>query len=98
MSYLEVLDDFINAINENNVETVKYLIEDGIDLHWQDVDYNMPLDCSVSKAKLEIVRLLMKNAISTEDINIKSPLCWAIINSNRDISKLLIDTLKIKGE
>lgn len=92
------IKELTNAINENNVETVKYLIEHGIDLHWQDEDCNISLDCSVSKAKLEIVRLLMKNAISIEDINIKSPLCWAIINSNRDIAKLLIDTLKTKGK
>jgi ankyrin repeat protein len=94
----EIIKQLTKAINENDVKTVKYLIKSGVSLHWQDEDDNTFLFCSVSQAKLEIVKLLMKNAISIEDINIKTPLCWAIINSTTAVAKLLIETLKTKSE
>jgi ankyrin repeat protein len=94
----EIIKQLTKAINENDVKTVKYLIKSGVSLYWQDKDDNTSVFSSVSQAKLEIVKLLMKTAISTEDINIKTPLCWAIFNSNTAVAKLLIETLKTKGE
>lgn len=99
MSELEVLDDFINAINENDIEVVKQLIKN-VDINWQEPDEGYTfLHFAVDAKNIEVVKILIEAGV---DVTIEDPfgqtaLQWAIQFSNLEIAKFLLEVYIAKN-
>jgi ankyrin repeat protein len=99
MSELEVLDDFINAINENDIEVVKQLIKN-VDINWQEPDEGYTLlHLAVEAKNIELVKMLIEAGadVTIEDSYSQTALQWAIEHSKLEIAKLLLEVYIAKN-
>ncbi|WP_342273365.1 ankyrin repeat domain-containing protein [Spiroplasma endosymbiont of Acasis viretata] len=81
------------AVNNNNIEIVKLLLENDADINEQDINGSTPLHWAIECNNIEIVKLLLENDadINEQDINGCAPLHWAIECNNIEIVKLLLE-------
>ncbi|WP_342273367.1 ankyrin repeat domain-containing protein [Spiroplasma endosymbiont of Acasis viretata] len=81
------------AVNNNNIEIVKLLLENDADINEQDINGSTPLHWAIECNNIEIVKLLLENDadINAQDINGCAPLHWAIECNNIEIVKLLLE-------
>jgi ankyrin repeat protein len=87
------VDNLLDAIEENNIENVKVLLNKGVDVNSTDsIGWN-PLLLAYHKENLELMELLLDNGADTE-IKLKqngfSILADALFNYKDDIVKLLV--------
>ena len=85
--------ELIEAVISNNYELVKKLIEDGININFQDLTtcYTALIYAS-QKGYLDICKLLIDSGadVNIQDKHGSSPLMFTIISSKKDICELLI--------
>lgn len=87
------------AIRNNNLEIVRFLIELGVEVNDEDrilSDDETPLAIAASKGNLEIVRLLL-SAGATVNIPLKDPEYWTplmcgVSSGNLNLVKLLVQS------
>ena len=85
--------EFISAVRANNFELVKKLIDEGVDVNYQDKYGNTALIYASRQGNKEICNLLINYGA---DINIQNKLgCTALITSSnrghKEICELLVD-------
>ena len=85
--------NIFEAINNNDIEKVKELLNSGVDVNLRDINKQTPLHTSCSNNRIKIAKLLL--AHPNIDVNIKreggwSPLYWACISDQIKIVKLLL--------
>jgi ankyrin repeat protein len=93
MNELEVVDNFINAIYENDIELLKQLIKN-VDINWQEPDQGYTfLHLAVEAKNIEIVKMLIEAGVDVtiEDVYNETALYLAIDQSYLEIAKLLIE-------
>ena len=90
-----ILDDNILhiAVENNNLEITKMLIENKININITDKYFNTPLHISTKNDNIEISKLLLDNGARQNIPNFKSyyPLHYAIENNNINMINLLLD-------
>ncbi len=86
------------AVNNNNIEIVKLLLDNGADVNAKDVEENTPLHIASEKGYTKVVNQLLTNKKSKNKININekdndwnTPLHMAANNNKIGIVKLLLD-------
>src|SRR6056300_1586157 len=86
-------ESFRHACERNNIEYVRFLIEKGFDVNYQDAseDYT-PLICAAMENELHIAKLLLEHgADPNKDAHGESPLGFALSNRIIDMIKLLLE-------
>jgi ankyrin repeat protein len=99
MSELEVVDNFINAIYENDIELLKQLIK-SVDINWQEPDEGYTfLHLAVDAKNIEVVKVLIEAGvdITREDSYGDTAFQWAIEYSKLEIAKLLLEVYITKN-
>ena len=57
------------AIKKNNLDIIKWLLENGVDINIKDEDGRTPLMDSVLNLKISMVKFLLEKGASTNDIS-----------------------------
>ena len=102
----KIYDEFISAIKSNNVEEVKRLLTQGVDVNAQDEYGYNPLFYAVVNGNTEMVKLLIE---AGADVNTKNkfgttPLFSVALLGRTEVAKLLIEagadvnTKNVNGE
>ena len=85
--------ELIDAIQQDNTELSRVLIEGGADINTKNNDGNTPLLLSIIQNNTEISRLLIEKGadIYAKNNNDSTPLLASTIKNNTEISRLLIE-------
>ncbi|KAI2464185.1 hypothetical protein F4781DRAFT_413906 [Annulohypoxylon bovei var. microspora] len=86
------------AIQENNVECVRILLEANVDPDISIPDYGTPLACAVSNGCLEACKLLFDKGANPNHESITPPILFWAMNPEEDIYRVDIIKLLIKEE
>lgn len=80
------------AVRSNNIDEIRTLIDQGIDLELKDVEGRTALDLAVLQENIECIRILLDHKADPNTINCfgSSPLYFAICLENIQITKLLL--------
>ena len=84
----------VQAIEDENLELVKHVIDLGVDVNLEDGNGRTPLRIAIYKNNLEIITLLSKNGANLNSIDSLrwTPLTYAIEKKkNLEIVKLLVE-------
>ncbi|WP_339043682.1 ankyrin repeat domain-containing protein [Spiroplasma endosymbiont of Apeira syringaria] len=81
------------AVNNNNIEIVKLLLENDADINEQDINGCAPLHWAIECNNIEIVKLLLENDadINAQEKSLATPLHLSIYTNNFDMIKLLLE-------
>jgi len=96
---VDFVDNFINAIYENDIELLKQLMKN-VDINWQEPDEGYTfLHLAVEAKNIEIVKMLIEAGVDVtiEDVYNQTALYWAIDYSNLEIAKLLLEVYIAKN-
>jgi ankyrin repeat protein len=88
----------ITAVNNNNIDIVKILIANKVDINWRDGFNTTALMYAASKGNKEIIVTLLDNGadINDNDGNGNSVLSAAKESKNKEVIKFIQDKLKDK--
>ena len=80
-----------SAVQRNNVDKVKLLLDRGVNIESKDHNNQTPLWWAARKDEIDMVRLLLYRGadVNSKDNNNQTPLWWAARNNKMDIFKLL---------
>ncbi len=104
-AYMDTGPDFTqllkSALIDSNIEVVKYLVENGADVNYNDSEYNSaPLVLAIDSGNLDLVKFLVENGanvnIELEEYNFSgyrnfTHLMYAIDQGYTEIAKYLIE-------
>ena len=81
------------VISNNDIDTLKELLVNGVDLKQKDDFKGTPLQYAAETERTEIVKLLAENGADVNAIteNKKPPLYYAVINDNKEMAKILLN-------
>ena len=87
------MTEFIKAVETNNIEEVKRMMQSGIDLNYRNNNGNTALMYAIMYNRVEIARMLIDSGV---DVNIRdnrdnTALIWTILFDNIEISRMLIN-------
>lgn len=77
-----------------NINNMKYLLSIGADINTSDKDGITAVEHSMKENQCEVVKYLLENGASTrgeKGTNYDDILCYAVMNNNYDITKMLIE-------
>jgi len=76
----------------DNIDVIKFLIENRCDLESCDSSGNPPLHCAYKRADIDVVRFLVQNKYGMESCDAfgMRPIHWACLNGEKELLKLLI--------
>lgn len=85
--------NLITASENNDVETIKKLLNNGEDINVCTVYQNTPLHLAVVKGHVDVTKLLLKNGADVNARNIfqNTPLHLATLNNRAEIVKILLE-------
>ncbi len=96
-----VTTQFLWAASKGHEDVVKLLLEDSLDIDFEDWDGKTPPSRAASNGHGAVVNLLLdtdKVSADSWDQNGWTPLWWAARNEFKTIVKLLLDTGRGRGE
>lgn len=81
------------AVNKDNIEMVKLLVENGVDVNKENEYSYTPLHLAVEKNNIEIVRFLVENKanVNSENEYSSTPLHLAVSKNNIEMVRLLVE-------
>ncbi|KAK0506909.1 hypothetical protein JMJ35_010609 [Cladonia borealis] len=82
-----------SAVQRNNVDKVKLLLDRGVNIESKDNNNQTPLWWAARNNQIDMVRLLLYRGadVNSKDKNNQTPLWWAARNSNMAMVKLLLE-------
>ena len=82
-----------SAVQRNNVDKVKLLLDRGANIESKDKNDQTPLCWAVQRNNVNMVQLLLDAGanIESKDKDDRTPLWWAAWNDKMDMAKLLLD-------
>ena len=87
------VQEFLEACKQGNIEDVKRLLEQNVDVNAKDNYGQTALMLAEGEGHTEIVEILIDNGadVNAKDIYGKTALMWAAINGHTEIVEILID-------
>lgn len=82
-------DEYFEAIEKGDIETVKAKLEKGCKVHAVNITGNTPLVTAIMTSQLDIVRLLLENgADANEKVHTLPPLCHAACQEKHEVEMM----------
>jgi hypothetical protein len=84
--------DLMQAVRDENIEAVNFLIVKGANVNAKDRYMNTPLIIAAKSGQIECAKMLLANGayIDSQCMRKCSPLIWSVDNGHNDVAKLLI--------
>ncbi|WP_342255471.1 ankyrin repeat domain-containing protein [Spiroplasma endosymbiont of Poecilobothrus nobilitatus] len=96
-----ILNPLYFAIETENIEIIKLLIDNGADVNLRDKNDLTPLHFAIETENIEIIKLLIDNGADPNFLDCNnsfiSPLHYAIIKNKKEMIKVLLKSKKIKN-
>ena len=92
--------NLLAAIQYNNMERVRLLVEQGADKDKCDGDGWPPLSAAAANGRLEVARYLLEQGADRDKTDSRgyTPLHWSVVNGRIDVTMLLRGGLECQGQ
>lgn len=98
ISFADIKEDFVKALDKQDVERVRFLINEGADVNDWMIDeegtkVTTPLSWAAFHGNMALTELLIEKGanLNVTDAMGNSALHWAAINNEKEVVKLLLD-------